>query len=229
MLTTVIGIVAGAVITILLTIALEMLRRPKLRLCIAEIEEADYPQDRPAKRGRALLANLVNEQLPWFARWMSRSPALQCRGTVTFHNIDGESFFASEMPLRFARSPQPLPIQINLGEAQGVLVDPLRLTADSRVDVYPGEATPLDIAVKFDEEDECYGWSNLSYLSDPPWRHPDWKLTKGRYLIEITVFSSGAKCSGVFRLLNQGGPKDFRLEPAQPNDKVRRAFVPGLR
>lgn len=110
---------------------------------------------------------------------MSRSPALQCRGTVTFHNIDGESFFASEMPLRFSRSPQPLPIQIFLGGAHGILVDPLRLTADSRVDVYPGETTPLGIAVKFDEEDECYGWSNLSYVSDPPWRHPDWKLTKG--------------------------------------------------
>lgn len=226
MLTTVIGIVAGAIIAILITITVEMLRRPKLRLQVMPTVKAPYPKDRPAEYGRYLGVGLTNEQLPWFARWMSRNAALQCRGTVTFHNIDGERFFAAEMPLRFSRSPQPLPIQIVLGEIQGVLVDPLRLTADSRVDVYPGETTPLDIAVKFNEENECYGWSNLNYFSDPPWRHPDWKLPKGRYLIEVSVMSSGQRCAGVFRLLNQGGPKDFRLETALPSDRVKPNSMP---
>lgn len=220
MITTAIGIIAGAIIAILITVSVEMLRRPKLRLRILPPTEAPYPADRPAKSGRYLNLELVNEQLPWVARWMSRNPALQCRGTITFHNIDGEKYFAAEMPLRFARSPQPLPIQIVFGETHGMLIDPLRLTADSRIDVYPGESTPLDVAVKFDEEDECYGWSNLNYFSNPPWRHPDWKIPKGRYLISVSVLSSGQKCAGVFRLLNQGGPKDFRLEPALPKDKI---------
>ena len=220
MLTTVIGIVAGAIIAILITVAVEALRRPKLHLSIAPAEEAPYPPGRPAKHGRSLTLNLANEQLPWFARWMSRSPALQCRGTVAFHNMDGERFFAAEMPLRFALSPQPIPMEIVLNGVRGILVDPLRFTADSRVDVYPGETTPLDITVKFDEEDECYGWSNLNYFSDPPWRHTDWKLPKNRYLISVTVFSSGQKCIGLFRLFNEAGPKDFRLEPALSSDKV---------
>lgn len=224
---TAVSVVAGAIIAILTTITVEMLRRPKLRLRIAPAGEAPYPPGRPAKHGRYLAVDLVNEPLPLLFRWMSRNPALQCRGTITFHNPDGERFFAAEMPLRFARSPQPTPMQIVLGEVHGVLIDPMRLSADSRVDVYPGESTPLDIAVKFDSEDECYGWSNLNYFSDPPWRHSDWKLPQGRYLIAVTVFSSGQTCTGVYRLLNQGGPKDFRLEPARSDDKINEPVRPG--
>ena len=124
------------------------------------------------------------------------------------------------MPVRFAISPQPLPMEVVIGNMRGVVLDPSRLTSDSRIDVYPGETTPLDVAVKFDGEADAYGWSNLSYVSDPPWRHPDWKLPPGRFLLAVTVFSSGQKCEGLFRLLNEGGPKDFRLESALANDKI---------
>jgi hypothetical protein len=217
---TAVGIVGGAVVAILTTITVEMVRRPRLRLRIAPAVDAPYPEDQPAKRGRSLTVDLVNDPLHLLFRWMSRSPALQCRGTISFHHLDGERYFKDQMPLRFAHSLQPLPMQIVLGEMHGFLVDPIRLSADSRIDVYPGESTPIDIAVKFDSEDECYGWSNLSYFSDPPWRHPDWKLPQGRYLIAVSVSSSGQKCTGLFRLLNHGGPKDFRLEPALASDKL---------
>ena len=199
---------------------MEALRRPKLRLRIAPPIEAPYPAGRPAKHGRALTIELVNDPLPRFARWMSRNAALQCRGAITFHNLDGERFFVDEMPVRFAISPQPLPMEVVIGNMRGVVLDPSRLTSDSRIDVYPGETTPLDVAVKFDGEADAYGWSNLSYVSDPPWRHPGWKLPPGRFLLAVTVFSSGQKCEGLFRLLNEGGPKDFRLESALANDKI---------
>lgn len=220
MLTTAIGIVGGGIIAILTTIAIEVLRRPKLRLRLSPPIDAPYPENRPAKHARALTIELVNDPLPRFARWMSRSAALQCRGTIRFHNLDGERFFANEMPLRFARSAQPLPMEVVIGELRGFVVDPLRLTVDSRIDVYPGEVTPLDVVVKFDGEDEAYGWSNLNYGCNPPWRHPDWKLPQGRFLVSVTVLSSGQKCEGLFRLLNQGGPNDFRLEPARGSDRV---------
>jgi len=221
-----VSIIGGAIVAILTTIIVEMARRPKLRLRIAPVVDAPYPENRPAKRGLALTVDLINEPLPGIFRWMSRNPALQCRGTISFHHLDGQRFFKDLMPLRFARSPQPIPMQIVLGELRGFLVDPMRLSADSRVDVYPGESTPIDIAVKFDSEKECYGWSNLSYFSDPPWRHPDWKLPEGRFLVAINVSSSGQKCSGLFRLLNHGGPKDFRLEPALANDKIIEPIAP---
>lgn len=220
MVETIVSIVAGAVLAIVTTISVERLRQPKLRLRILPPGESPYPPGRPAKHGRYLAIELVNEPLAVLFRWMSRNPALQCHGTITFHNVDGERFFAAAMPLRFVRSPQPIPMEIVLGEQHGVVIDPMRLSEDSRVDVFPGESTPIDVAVKFDSEEVCYGWSNLNYFSEPPWRHPDWKLPQGRFLICITVVSSGQKCARIFRLLNQGGPKDFRLEYALPGDKI---------
>ena len=215
------SIVAGGIITILVTISVEVLRRPKLRLAVGKPVDATYADERPAKKGRYLYVDLINDPLPWFARWMSRGAALQCLGTITFHNLDGQRFFFREMPVRFSRTPEPVPVQLRVGETIIALLDPSRANAESRIDVYPGEATPLDVAVKFESEEEAYGWSNLNYFSTPPWRNPDWKLPQGRYLIAMTISSSGQKCRGLFRLLNEAGPMDFRLEPALPTDKVR--------
>lgn len=215
------SIVAGGIITILVTIAIEVLRRPKLALVPGRAVDATYEAGRPAKKGRYLYVDLVNQSLPWFARWMSRSAALQCRGTITFHNLDGQLFFAREMPVRFSRTPDPVPVSFAIGGTHVSLFDPSRATAESRIDVYPGEGTQLDVAAKFESEEEAYGWSNLSYFSSPPWRNPEWKLPRGRYLVAITISSSGQKCQGLFRLLNEAGPLDFRLEPAQRGDRVR--------
>ena len=143
MLTTAIGILGGGIVGILTTILVEALRRPKLHLRIAPPIEAPYPAGRPAKHGRALTIELVNDPLPRFARWMSRNAALQCRGAITFHNLDGERFFVDEMPVRFAISPQPLPMEVVIGNMRGVVLDPLRLTSDSRIGVPPVELHEL--------------------------------------------------------------------------------------
>jgi len=214
------SIVGGGIITILVTIAVEVLRRPKLRLVLAPAVNATYEPGRPAKRGRYLYIDLVNQPLPWLARWMSRSAALQCTGFITFHHLDGQKFFSGQMPVRFSRSPEPVPLHFVIGDKTGTILDPSRMNVDSRMDIYPGERTPLDVAAKFDSEDEVYGWSNLSYFSVPPWRNPDWKLPRGRFLVAVSISSSGQKCEGLFRLLNEAGPNDFRLELTQRGDRA---------
>jgi hypothetical protein len=90
------------------------------------------------------------------------------------------------------------------------------------MDVYPGEQERLDIAARFDNESECYGWSNDSYFSDPVWRIPDWRLPPGRYLVNVTVVSSGEKATGLFRLVNDVPQSDFRLQEALPDDRIPR-------
>ncbi len=219
---TLLGVVFGALIAIVIVVAVENLRRPKLELRIAAVPaDARYGDGKPAKTGRYVGLNLINKSLPWYARWMARNAALQCRGAISFHHLDGQRIFFADMPVRFGGTPEPVPMLINIGGVSGVLADPIRLTADSRIDVYPGEKAALDVAARFDSDADCYGWSNLSYFSDPPWRHPDWRLPRGRYLIKATVSSSGEKCSEIFRLLNEGSLKDFRLEPALPTDKTQ--------
>lgn len=218
---TAIGIVAGGVLTIVITILIEVLRRPKLRMQLAAPVDVDYPAGAHAKTGRYLHIEVENKPLAWGFRWLARDAALQCRGTIMFHHLDGGRYFATPMFIRFARTPEPLPLEFRGSGIAGVIVDPVRLSLESRFDLYPGEATPFDVAVKFDSEDACYGWSNANYFSNPRWRDPDRKLPPGRYLVAVALRSNSAQCTGLFRLLNEGGPKSFRLERAAPKDKVR--------
>jgi hypothetical protein len=224
---TILEVVLGAIIAILITIRVEKLRKPELELRIAPPKDIEY-QDRPATVARFTGLELVNKPLPrWARRWMSREAAMQCHGTITFYHLDdGQNVFGRVMRIRWADailSPEPIPIRGFVDSVQITIIDPTRFTLESRIDVHPGEdeRQRLDVAARFDNEDECYGWNNESYLSDPPWRNPNWKLSKGRYLVRVTVLSAGEKCTGIFRLVNDVAQQDFRIEPVLSTDSIR--------
>jgi hypothetical protein len=217
---TLVAVVLGAIVAIGITILLEVLRKPKLELRIAPPVDAQY-QGRPATRARFLYLELINKPLPVLARWMTRNGALQCHGTVAFHHLDGQSVFGRVMPIRWSGLPEPVPLHFVVDDKHVLLLDPLKLTLTQRVDVYPGEAERLDVAARFDNEPECYGWSNESYFSDPIWRNPNWRLPSDRYLVKVTIISAGEKCRGIFRLINDVVQQDFRVEPALSSDSVR--------
>jgi len=84
--------------------------------------------------------------------------------------------------------------------------------------VYPGEEEILDVAAKFDDEPECYGWNNDAYQFE--WRNPNWRLPAGRFLVRVVISSSGQKCFGKFRLINDVSRTDFRLERATSEDRM---------
>jgi hypothetical protein len=92
------------------------------------------------------------------------------------------------------------------------------MSRDSRIDVYPGGSELLDVAARLDDDEEAFGWNNDTYFCPTPWRNPEWKLEKGRYLVKVTVNSSGQQCSQVFRLVNDVPRGDCRLELPQPKD-----------
>jgi hypothetical protein len=92
------------------------------------------------------------------------------------------------------------------------MVDYARLTTGSRIDIQTGEGTALDIAARFDNEDDCYGWNNDAYFVSTPWRNPNWKLVRGRYLVRVVVISAGQKFNFEARLVNDVSRSDFRLE-----------------
>jgi hypothetical protein len=218
----VLEVILGAVIAIVITICVENARKPKLELSIEAPVDMTYPAgSRPAKRSRYLHVRCKNRSLPWALRWISRNAALQCHGTVTFYHLDGQNVFGRSMPIRWSESPEPVSAQIQIGNQIGTIFDPQRFNTDSRIDIYPGEDSPLDIAVKFNDEPDCYGWSNLNYFSNPLWRNPSWKLLADRYLVKVSVISAGEKCEDVFRLINDVSQSDFRLERALSADRVR--------
>src|SRR6266852_146016 len=156
------GLIAGAIVGILgsvgTAIGVEYLRRPRLLLSIeAPPLDNTYPPTAPARNMRSLRVNLFNQPLPQWARWMVRAPALQCRATITFHHLDGQNVFGRTMGGRWASSPEPVPIPVmGPGGQQFQMLDFTRLTLESRIDVSPDESELLDIAVRADNDTECF-------------------------------------------------------------------------
>lgn len=221
---TALSIIVGGIITILTAICVEALRRPVLNLVIEEppFERPIIDGDGKEKKRRNLRLKLRNKPLPTIVRFMQRSAALQCRGEITFHNLDGQLFFRRTMPVRWVKSPEPIANQIldRDGNVQFFIRDFARAATESRIDVYPGEEELLDVAIRFDCEPDCYGWNNDSYLYN--WRNPDWKLPSERYLVKVVITSSGQKCVGKFRLINNvEGLADFCLTNLLPEDRTK--------
>ena len=218
---TMLAVVIGGLITIGTAICIENLRRSRLVLYLSKPIDADYRgQRRPAGKARFLSLTLYNADLPWLAKWMSRNPATQCHGSITFHHLDGQNFFGRSMPIRWHGAPEPIPMRIDLNNQTLLVHDPTVWTMQ-RVDVYPGESRVLNLAVRFDNEDECFGWCNESYFSKPIWRNPEWQLPRGRYLVRVTITSAGQRCTGTFRLVNDVPVADFRIIDAQEGDIAR--------
>lgn len=217
--TTVLEVILGAIVAIIITIWIENLRKPKLSIQISTPTGREY-KDRPAKRAKFLHAEIKNKPLPKWARWMSRDAATQCHGTITFHHLDGQNIFGRSMYARWGGTPEPTPIQIVFEDKRFLIVDPAKFSINTRMDIYPGESEVIDIAARFDDETECYGWSNENYFSNPIWRNPNWKLPSGRYLVRVVITTSGEKISEVFRLINDVSFEDFRLELKMSKDKV---------
>jgi len=204
---------------------IEYLRRPRLWFSI-EKPPLDLPSpNEPSKMRRHLRVNLHNRPLPIAMRWMQRAAALYCRGEITFYHLDdGQPVVDRAMPVRWVRTPEPVASQIidpaDPTKPKFFIVDFGKPVTESRIDVYPGEEEMLDIAVRFEGESDCFGWNNESYIHN--WRNAKWKLLRGRYLVKVVISSSGEKCVGVFRLVNDVEQQDgFRLLPATAEERAK--------
>src|SRR5271165_519563 len=165
---------------------------------------------------RSLRVNVSNEHR-W---WTLLAPSVACRAQISFHTPTGHDFFGRSMVGRWANTPQPQPIVVPAGGGQFLqVVDIDKYTRESRLDIYPGEREPLDIAVRFDGDTDCYGWTNESHFA-PRMRNSKWLLPTGIYLVKVTVTVSGTPHVGCFRIHNDGPtPDTFRLEEATADER----------
>lgn len=214
-------VVLGAIVAIVITILVESLRKPRVSIRILPPADTTYT-NKLATNARFLSVGVVNNALPTWARWMSRNAATQAHGEITFYHLDGQNFFGRSMPARWTGSPDPVSNQTLIGVGNRIIAlqDAFRFSVGTRVDIPPGEAELIKIAGKFDNDSECFGWSNESYFSDPLWRNPNWELPSDRYLVKVVVTTSGEKATEVFRMINNVARTDFRLEPKMPDDEV---------
>ncbi len=217
MLITAIFAFLGALLSILASIGIEYQRKPKLHFEIEDPPTEGFYSSGSVKKARFVRVLLCNKAMPRLLKWLGRNPALQCSGHIQFYHIaDGAPILSSAMPIRWAGAEEPFTLQtIENGEPKQVF-DVAKYHAASFRNCFPGTKEIIDVAVRFDNEDICYGWSNESYLKD--WKNPDWKLSSGRYFVKVTVTCAGELDSGVFKLENSAGMQNFRLTKASHDE-----------
>ena len=221
MLLTALGAFLGALLSILASIFIEYQRKPKLQFAIES-----PPLDRthsagPVSHSRFLRVYVSNQPMPRLFRWLGRSAAYQCTGDVQFHHPDGAAIFSRPMPVRWAGSDEPFSYPALPGGEIAQVFDLAKYNAAFRRDCFPGVAELTDIAARFDDDEDCFGWSNESYLPGKGWRNPEFRLPKGTYLVKITIHSSGDKICGVFELENSVARAHFRLLTASEEEAAK--------
>ncbi len=211
-LTAFVGAFLGALLSLAVSVYVEYQRKPKLFITIEDPPIDLSYQSAPAKNSRFLRVYLGNRPMPPLLKWLSREAALNCSAAVQFHHFsDGAPIFKTPMTARWSSSDEPLSYQIGNDGSVKPMFDIGKYNAGRVQNCFPGSKQLIDIAARFDEDEECYGWSNDNYLPGRGWRNPDWKLGKGRFLVSLSVSSAGEQLIGYFVIENSAGRKDFRL------------------
>jgi hypothetical protein len=217
---TVLSFTLGALASIFASGFFEWLKRPILSVQVAPADNKNYGAGHPvAQKARFLQVSVKNRE-PWlWFRWLSKNAASQCVADITFFHLDGQRVFEEDMPGRWSGWPEPLAMVGHVGRQPIELVNPYYLSSEfRRINIYSDAPRLLDIAVRFDNDPECYGWTTENYNSQPPWKNPKWRLAPNRYLVKVDVRADAVATSACFRLINDTAVGDFRLAPTLPGD-----------
>lgn len=218
---TTLGAFIGALLSLVISIIIENQRKPKLFFIIEDPPIDISYINAPAKKARFLRIQLWNKEMPRIFRWISRESAMHCNADIQIlHFEDLAPVFSNKVSARWAGADEPITPQIHPTTGEIIpLFDISKYNAAFRRNCYPGSKETIDIVARFDSDEDCYIWNNDSYLKG--WRNDDHKLPKGRYYIIVSVFSSGEKTIGYFKLENSVGKKDFRLTSLSEDEKSK--------
>ncbi len=193
----------GFLLGVVSALVLERNRKPKLSLSLLPAIDHSNPT-----RFRAVAVVLKNAKPNRFVRWFThREGAIGVSAKIRFLCSDGREYFSHAMPGRWANSPQPPEVALANGQ-----VTPYALSQLDYHEVLPGVDERIDVAARFESEEECYGFTNVSYFPDPWGKHPQWKIAKGRYLVEVQIFHTGGEIVRRFLLRNDVPNSEFKLE-----------------
>lgn len=212
----ILAVLTGVISSLAVVIFVEWQRQPRLTVSIPAPSDQNYQGlPTPAQVMLCLRIRIRNRELPILLRWLRREPAENCIGSIQFLHLDGTKYFPDSTPARWAGSPEATPLAgtlrtggIPVGEIE--LWDSVRMSIISKMDIPVGEQEDLDVAVRCDDDLDCYGFNNESYRAG--WRNQRWMLPQGRYRVEVIVRSAGKKIRKNLLLFNDPRRDQFRLE-----------------
>ena len=207
----VLPVLLGVLSSLLVVMFVEYMKKPALTMDVATPDDQNHGPDHPAREMRCLRVKVTNKDLHRTLRWMRRETAEHCRADVRFEFLEGAPVFAATMNGRWTASPEPIPMEAQIGETKFQVWDPNRMAMASEMSIPAGETEELDVAVRCDSDAEAYGWNNQSY-QPPFWKNPRWKLDKGRYRVRVTIRSAGSKVERLFHMNNGALRQDFQLQ-----------------
>ena len=184
-------------------LALERNRKPKLSVKLNTTTNHQNPI-----KFNSVSVKLCNSKPSKWTSWFThREAANGASAQIRFFCDDGRQYLVNAMPGRWAGSPQPPEVALANGQ-----VTPYALLSMSYKEVFPGIDEQIDVAVRFPGEDECFGFTNSSYFQRAWGKDSNFKLDKGRYIVEVQVFHTGGTLVKRFMLRNDVPFNDFRLE-----------------
>jgi len=213
--------VLGAVISGFVAVLLDWLKRPKLSISIDEspLSLKTVNAEGSTLENYTAVRVVVANKRRW-PRWWPRQTLIRAAAMITFHDEQtGADLFDRKMRGRWASLPQPEVVVLVEGK-KTLWPNPALVSNVPQIDIPWGEVEPLDVANKFQNDSDAYGWSNDSYYDQQErYRAERWRLPLERCLVKVVVRGSGEKCSAVYRLVNpkEGSP---RLIPATRAEKA---------
>lgn len=179
---TLLGSVIGSVLASLIAIFIwERYRQPKLVI--------EIPDKIPGKEPAIQRLNQISRAF-YHLRVVNngKTPAYNCRITMRFEDINTKKqlFMVNG---KWDRGPQPLlyapvPTQIlpdgKIETVIGEFPHDFLIPFAEVIDIHPNIPESFCIVVKYENEEECYGFSSWSYLKGKGHRVNDWKLDIGK-------------------------------------------------
>ncbi len=181
----------------------DRLRAPKLSAMIPEGDPSIQRLPR-ARRGfyHVMIVNKNVESKGRRIFW--RHPSYHTKIRMKFMDKKRRGLF--ELNGRWDGSPEPLAPGITGGrvvQLPNISLVPISET----IEISPGRAGEgFCLVMKYEGEDECWGFSNWSYIRGWRWglRDPNTKLGIGKYIIDVHITASNAEKSFRFILKNRG-------------------------
>lgn len=183
-----------AFLGVVLAIWYENLGSPCLLLMLGNTTDNDIPN-----MGRVRFLRLQVKNNPKRVPLVTRQTAYSVHGTVTFIRKSDGSQIGQVMPIRWDGAPEPIRYEISNGQLLPI-PDPTLVRISRYINIPPDEQESFTIAVRIYGEEIAYGWTSESYFHK--WRHNDYKLPIGEYVVKIRLTTGDATFREEFSLTN---------------------------